>query len=306
TGATGDPHLIGFSGQHFDFTGESGGWYNLVSDGEVTINMRVTAPLPGLPIVTYITGVGIRTPDLEGNIHTIEIMVKDTDSMESSCSSDEISCLADGAVTVHLNSVEVTAPGKYPVGMGVHVSAANLPGECRPFGFERYWQSKILEAALKTESRASSRRVQFVMDMDEWILSDVAKTNPVECKVYVENAVQEGTLFDHQSEHVLFQIVTPTLTLRLNHGKLHQVAMPDPSGRFDLPDHLTYQMNLGFVHADFGLLPKGILGETTVANVGEDGTPILEGMGAIRGTEEAYRVQGVLETDFKQLHAFHS
>ncbi|CAN0001094.1 unnamed protein product, partial [Choristocarpus tenellus] len=32
-GATGDPHLTGFSGQHFQFTGENGGWYNLVTDG---------------------------------------------------------------------------------------------------------------------------------------------------------------------------------------------------------------------------------------------------------------------------------
>ena len=48
--------MTGFLGQKFDFTGEDGGWYVLVADEDLNINMRVTAAVPGLPEITYITG----------------------------------------------------------------------------------------------------------------------------------------------------------------------------------------------------------------------------------------------------------
>lgn len=59
-----------------------------------------------------------------------------------------------------------------------------------------------------------------------------------------EADADNGGLFAHQSEHVSFQIVTPKATIRLSHGRLHQVAMRDPTDKFDLPDHLTWQMNM--------------------------------------------------------------
>lgn len=59
-----------------------------------------------------------------------------------------------------------------------------------------------------------------------------------------------GGLFAHQSEHATFQIVTPKATIRLTHGRLHQIAMRDPTDQFDLPDHLTWQMNMGVDHND--------------------------------------------------------
>ncbi|CAM9752627.1 unnamed protein product, partial [Choristocarpus tenellus] len=232
---------------------------------------------------------------------TVEILVNDTTNIQTFCGHGK-SCLADGALTVRLNGIEVTAPAHYFVGNGMEVSTANLPGECRPFGFEKYWQRKVHEAELATQSEQSSRALRDVKDMDEWILSDLAKTNPDECESNVRNVAEEGNLFNLQSEHISFQIVTPTMTLRLNHGKLHQLAMPDPSGLFDLPDHLTYQINVGFVEVGLGSMPQGILGETAVPNTDKDGSPIREEMGSIRGGEEDYRVNDILGTDFKQLH----
>lgn len=54
----------------------------------------------------------------------------------------------------------------------------------------------------------------------------------------------EGGVYAYQSEHASFQIVTPTATVRLSHGKLHQIATRDPTDQYDIPDHLTWQMNM--------------------------------------------------------------
>ncbi|CAM9241198.1 unnamed protein product [Ectocarpus sp. 13 AM-2016] len=54
--ACGDPHMTGFLGQKFDFTGEDGGWYSVIADSNMNVNMRVTSPVAELPEITYITG----------------------------------------------------------------------------------------------------------------------------------------------------------------------------------------------------------------------------------------------------------
>ena len=69
--------MTGFHGQKFDFTGEDGEWYCLLSDSPgIHINMRVTSPVQGLPEITYITGLSIMTADAEGDEHSIVITVK--------------------------------------------------------------------------------------------------------------------------------------------------------------------------------------------------------------------------------------
>ena len=82
-------------------------------------------------------------------------------------------------------------------------------------------------------------------------LKDPTATNMAECVEYVARAeLEEGGLFAHQSEHASFQIATPTATVRLSHGRLHQIAMRDPTDHYDLPDHLTWQMNMAVDHTD--------------------------------------------------------
>lgn len=108
-----------------------------------------------------------------------------------------------------------------------------------------------------------------------------------------DGGVDESGLFSHQSEHASFKIVTPETVIRLTHGKLHQVAERDPTTGMDLPDHVTWQMNLvinnnAAADADGSIAPaaKGILGETSVYTIDEYGEPITEGMKSIRGTTE--------------------
>lgn len=48
--------MTGFLGQKFDFTGKDGGWYSVIADANLHINMRVTSPVADLPEITCITG----------------------------------------------------------------------------------------------------------------------------------------------------------------------------------------------------------------------------------------------------------
>ena len=131
--------MTGFLGQKFDFTGEDGAWYCLLKDGpSIHLNMRVTAPVPSMREITYITGLSVITTDDDGVDHTIDIAVTNPHSLESSCPAGVSPCLADGALTVKLDGKEsLVAPGEVTLGPGVAIAAANLPGACRSFGFEK-------------------------------------------------------------------------------------------------------------------------------------------------------------------------
>eukprot|EP00903_Cladosiphon_okamuranus_P016330 g15060.t1 len=300
TGACGDPHMTGFLGQKFDFTGEDGEWYCLLDDGpSIHLNMRVTAPVPALPEITYITGLSLITADVEGVDHTVEITVNEPHNLHSSCPVGVSPCLANGALSVKLDGQEsLVSPGEVTLGPGVAISAVNLPGACRSFGFEKYWEHK------KVQNAGAGRKldlVGFLRNMGEWILADPTATNIAECAQYVAAAGETG-LFEHGSEHASFQIMTPTATIRLNHGKLHQLAMRDPTDQYDLPDHFSWQMNVAIDHHDVSLEATGVLGETVVPTVDANGKYIMKGMDAIRGSQQDYRVAGALKTAFALGH----
>eukprot|EP00904_Undaria_pinnatifida_P007892 jgi/Undpi1/4232/HiC_scaffold_16.g07598.m1 len=187
------------------------------------------------------------------------------------------------------------APGTASLAPGVEVTAANLPGECRSFGFEQYWERKELEYA------QAHRRLQAAEYMGDWILGDPTVTNMAECIEYVAGALMDGNaLFHHQSEHVSFRIVTPNATIRLSHGRLHQLPMRDPTDQYDLPDHLTWQMNMAIDHSNISQNAQGIIGETFVPTRDANGDMIMHGMECIRGEQEDYYVEGPLGVFFAQ------
>lgn len=67
-----------------------------------------------------------------------------------------------------------------------------------------------------------------------------------------------------------FQIMTSIRQIRLGHGRQHQLPMRDPTYRFDLPEHLTWQQNLAIDHDDLSLDATGILAETLVPTLNEE------------------------------------
>lgn len=125
--------------------------------------------------------------------------------------------------------------------------------------------------------------------MAEWILGDPTATNMDECAEYVARVVADESdlgLLRHQSEHTSFRITTPKATIRLSHGRLHQMATRDPTDRFDLPNHLTWQMNVAIDQKDVSLTATGVLGETIVPRRDAAGNVIMEGKEAIGGGED--------------------
>ena len=131
--------MTGFRGQKFDFTGDDGGWYSVLSVlPDIHLNMRVTSPVSSVPEITYITGISIKTTDTDGIEHTIVISVTDPHSLESECPEGLSPCLADGALSVEIDGeTALLAPGEVALGPDVAIAAVNLPGACRSFGFEK-------------------------------------------------------------------------------------------------------------------------------------------------------------------------
>lgn len=123
--------------------------------------------------------------------------------------------------------------------------------------------------------------------MGEWILANPTATNMADCTEYgAHSAAVAGGLFAHQSEHSSFRIVTPAAQIRLSHGKLHQLAMGDPTDTVDLPDHVAWQMNIGIEHTDVDHDANDILGETLVSTRDVYRNMIMIGMGCVRGVQE--------------------
>lgn len=107
--ARGDPHMVGFQEQKFDFTGEDGEWYALIHDQtmDMEMNMRITQPVPEVPEVTYITGLGLSVLGADDEVHTFEITINDPHNLETECSEgSDGPCLADGALTILVDGKE--------------------------------------------------------------------------------------------------------------------------------------------------------------------------------------------------------
>ena len=242
-------------------------------------------PYPRSPTFT---GISVFTTDTDGSDHSFVISVADPHNLESSCQVGTPSCLADGALHVVIDGEEaLLSPEEVSVAPGVAIAAVNLPGACRSFGFERYWERKKLEC-LGQEGRKLSSAIAM-KDMSDWILSDPTATDTVECAEYVASAKAVGGgagLFAKRGEHASFKKMTPAAKPSLSHGRLHQLPMRDPTDQFDLRDHLAWQTNMAVDHSEMSLDATGILGETLVPTVDDKGDPIMQGMDAIRGQHE--------------------
>lgn len=64
--------MSGLSGQSLEWSGDDGGWYALIQDEHVQINVRLTAPLPkDFPNRQLVTGVSILSGD--GHAFIVEV-----------------------------------------------------------------------------------------------------------------------------------------------------------------------------------------------------------------------------------------
>ena len=105
-----------------------------------------------------------------------------------------------------------------------------------------------------------------------------------------------------ESNHAVFHIVTPTSSLRVNIGVNHQDRVTAEDGATVLVPELDFwQGDVGVERSRFSDTVSGMLGETSRLLLNENGLPIMEGIGAIRGTPEDYRVDGPFGVEFELL-----
>eukprot|EP00903_Cladosiphon_okamuranus_P022268 g20475.t1 len=292
-----DPHMYGLRGQRIDWSGVDGGWYSLIKDdnADLNINVRLTAPLPEeFPDRQLMTGLAVLS---EG--HSVVVEVANPYTIDTDGCPEGISpCLANGGLRIivdgHEDNELLQFSTQVPVANGaVSLSASNLPVECRQFGGDRIWARQYQEMI---EGR---RQLLGGESLEEWILShDQSMAAPGWCAKYIA----ENELADLQSNHAIFKIETPAVTVRLNAGVNYQGnGELNWDGRV-LPNLEFWQMDVGMdgVGVDNPSL-SGLLGETARPVYDENGQAIMDGFEAFRGTVEDYRVSDALGVHFALL-----
>ena len=286
--------MRGLRGQNIDWFGEDGAWYSLVQDEQVDlqINVRVTAPLPDdFPNRQLITGMSILS---EG--HSVIIAVNDPYSVDTDgCKDRKTPCLCDGGISVVVDGQDADGllhPGRdVYVTDGITMSASNLPAECRQFGGDKIW-------ARMYDEMLQGRRQLAHSSFEDWILSYGNMAALDWCARFIDLHGIDNV----QSSHAVFQIVTPTVLVRLNAGLNHQGGGElDSDGRV-LPELDFWQMDIGLeglsVHHES---LSGLLGETARPVIDDNGSEVMDGYDAFRGTVEDYKVVDALGTDFALL-----
>lgn len=217
-GVVGDPHMIGFHGQKIDWKGEDGGWYNIMFDtvADIQMNVRLTAPLAeDFPERQLITGFALKYDD----DHSVVIETKKPKTTETEgCPDDSVTCIGENALRLTIDGEEHPAipAERAPLTEDSFMTASNLPAECQPYGGDIVWA--------RTFAKMKKRRLRAdAIGLDEWVLGWSASTAaPSWCDKFVSEAGISG-LIEHRSKHTAFNIVTPSLALRLHHGTNHQV-----------------------------------------------------------------------------------
>ena len=291
----GEPHMQGLRGQRINWSGVDGGWYCLVKDqdADFQVNVRLTAPQPeDFPDRQLVTGLSVISDE-----NSLVVEVKDPyTTVTGGCSGEQPVCLANGGLSVSVNGQEagqLLLPTRDAyVADGIHMSASNLPVECRQFGGDKLW-------ALMYAKMLQDERELQADTFEDWVLSVDQMAAPEWCAKYIA----EHGLSKVQSIHAIFKIMTPTFDLRLNAGFGYQVGGEiNWDGRV-LTDLEFWQMDVGLdgLAIDNEHL-SGILGETARAVVDENGAEVMEGYDAFRGSVEDYRVFDALGTNFALLH----
>ena len=287
--------MQGLRGQRINWSGVDGGWYCLVkdTDADFHVNVRLTAPdRDEFPDRQLVTGLSLIS---DGNSLAIEVKDPYT-TVTSGCPNGQSICLANGGLRAvangqYANQLLVPTRDAY-VNDGIDISASNLPVECRQFGGDKLW------ARMYAEMLDGGRDLSAAT-FEEWVLSFDQMAAPDWCAKYVA----ENGLAEVQSIHAIFKLMTPTVDLRLNVGFGYQEGGEiNWDGRV-LPYLEFWQMDVGLdgLAIDNPNL-SGILGETARPILDVNGSEVMEGYGAFRGTVEDYRVLDALGTDFALLH----
>ncbi|CAN0139526.1 unnamed protein product [Ectocarpus fasciculatus] len=285
--------MKGLRGQRINWSGVEGGWYSLIKDDnvDININVRVTAPLPDeFPDRQLITSLAVMS---EG--HSLVVEVENPYAIDTDGCPEGVSpCLTNGGMRVFVDDQKADELLQFSREVSVadgaiSVSASNLPVECQQFGGHKIW------AQMHQGMVDGRRQLDNGETLEEWIMKSDHMVAPDWCAKYIA----ENNLDDVKSTHAVFKIKTPTVTVRLNVGINFQGdGELDWDGRL-LPELEFWQMDLAIDGLDVeNPALSGLLGETARPTYDENGNAVTAGFKAFRGTVEDYRVSGALGTHF--------
>eukprot|EP00903_Cladosiphon_okamuranus_P010198 g9657.t1 len=185
-------------------------------DAELAINLRLTAPLPDDFLDRQlITGLSVLSTGHSLVIEVDHPYTIDTDG----CPEGVSPCLANSGLRMVVDGQKADGLLRFsrqvPVAdCAISVSASNLPVECRQFGGDKIWARQYEEMMLK-----GRRQLRGGESLEDWILKfDFTMAASGWCAKYIA----EDDFSDLQSNHAIFKIETPTVTVRLHAGVNYQ------------------------------------------------------------------------------------
>lgn len=298
-----DPHVAGLRGQRYDWAGEDGGWYAFLSTDLLQMNLRVSSYLPDtFPDRQLVTGVALIT----SGGHSVTLEVSDPLDLTPTCNDHDTAggarCLVGGALRVTVDGRdEVQHTGEFHFDGDIDITAVNLPLECQRFGDHRMWVNLPEEQKLMHPGKRDLRAARGATSFSDWLRSDEVMIAAPWCDRYLETLAGDmAALAGHRSEHAVFRIGTPDLSLRVNVGINGEEQQTLEDGRI-VPASTFWQMDVNVEHGVGLSTAKGMLGETSRYVLDATGKPVMVGLDVLRGEVEDYRVMHPLGTDFKQM-----
>lgn len=283
--------MTGFLEQRVDWVGVDGAWYNLIKDDDLQLDARVTAPLSEeFPDRQLLTGFSLTYGKDKSSI---VISVEDPYSTETQGCAAGISspCLLDGALRIVVNgadSHELLVPTESnQLPEGAVISSASLPAACQSFGGDKIWANQFAQIG------GRKLHVAAPMIIVDWIKTWSPSTAaPSWCDKFLDE--QGVTALTDSSNHVVFRIEMPNLSVRLHIGTNYQGGKIIPDGR-TLPELDFWQMNVHVEWLDVDVQTvSGILGGTMRPVLDAEGKAVMRGPGAIHGEIQDYRVPSPL------------
>ena len=213
-GVSGDPLIMGLSGQLFKFDGRNGAWYSAVSTPSFQWNMKInsyeTCPAHSN---TFVSGAGFTYFDNGKITKRIEVNVVNNYNVDVGCGQDETkNCLGAGSLELIIDGVKHVVGGDYHTNDGMaRITAFNTFYQC-----SRKWYDFDIrdETSLRT-GRLLKTGEPNVFD----IIRGLKKTmiGQEECMSWINDREKNSDLFLQAGHYSTIIINTADITLHLEY-----------------------------------------------------------------------------------------
>jgi len=304
-GVNGDPLIVGFQKQAFNFDGKSDAWYANLATKLFQWNMKFHYfPNCDKDESMYVTGLGMsinKTKD-SGGSHDIMISVLDEGEVFPGCSSSSSPslCLGDGSLQISVNGATIVEPGDYRLNDEVRIIAHNTFDACSRKWFDFGTNDNVKDeddtkGAKKTKkgsTRGARRLNPFKTPLAYLRESRKHMINPAMCSHWLKKRTLNDDLFLQLGGWSSVYVETPNVSFKVEYRQVQKGKC-----KYHLLDawmtHASPEIRQEKWH--------GILGETRELKLTKEGEPILDNRNLLlSGNDDSdYEVDGPFGRDFK-------